>query len=202
MRTRFAAIFVILFSFSLFAENQSGEWKEYGLKEVLGRLKFYAFAKIAQSVRTGASFDQELYVKEAPCNQNFPKLEGNFQCALLRVSSLEDKLAEGSDPEPKTPDAASASSGLTPARTIPSIPMKAKWYEGRTLAGKGVLSVPGKEGESDLKFFYHTDGRLSHYSYEDKIVVFDWKGQELSTILTVKVDAKLRPLGGKEYFFP
>ncbi|PJZ78932.1 LIC_11883 family protein [Leptospira neocaledonica] len=200
MRVRFVIIFYLCFFFSLFAENESGEWKEYGLKEVLGRLKFYAFAKIAQSVRTGASFDQELYVKETPCDQNFPRLEGNFQCALLRVSTLEDTLTDGS--EPKTPSIASATNGLTPSKTIPPIPVKAKWYEGRTLAGKGVLSLPGKEGQSDLKLFYHTDGRLSHYSYEDKIVVFDWKGQELSTILIVKVDPILRPLGGKEYFFP
>lgn len=200
MRTRFAVIVLICFSFSIFAENENGEWKEYGLKEVLGRLKFYAFAKIAQSVRTGASFDQELYVKETPCSLDFPKLEGNFQCALLKVSTFEDKLAENS--EPITPSVTSATNGLTPSKTIPPIPVKAKWYEGRTLAGKGVLSLPGKEGQSDLKLFYHTDGKLSHYSYEDKIVVFDWKGQELSTILIVKVDPKLRPLGGKEYFFP
>ncbi|TGK02238.1 hypothetical protein EHO58_16470 [Leptospira selangorensis] len=200
MRTRFVVIILFCFSFSLFAENEIGEWKEYGLKEVLGRLKFYAFAKIAQSVRTGAYFDQELYVKETPCAHDFPVLEGNFQCALLKVSTFEAKLAESS--EPATPSATSTTNGLTPNKTIPSIPVKAKWYEGRTLAGKGVLSLPGKEGQSDLKLFYHTDGRLSHYSYEDKIVVFDWKGQELSTILTVKVDAKLRPLGGKEYFFP
>ncbi|MEI1278325.1 hypothetical protein V6Z05_08370 [Leptospira venezuelensis] len=200
MRIRFAVIALFCFSFSLSAEDVNGEWKEYGLKEVLGRLKFYAFAKIAQSVRTGASFDQELYVKETPCAQDFPVLEGNFQCALLKVSTLEDKLAESS--EPKTPSsAATGTNGLTPSKTIPPIPTKAKWYEGRTLAGKGVLSLPGKEGQSDLKLFYHTDGKLSHYSYEDKIVVFDWKGQELSTILTVKVDPKLRPLGGKEYFF-
>ncbi|GBF37442.1 LIC_11883 family protein [Leptospira johnsonii] len=200
MRTGFAVIFCFCFSFSLLAETERGEWKEYGLKEVLGRLKFYAFAKIAQSVRTGASFDQELYVKETPCGQDFPKLEGNFQCALLKVSTLEDKLAESS--EPTTPSVASTTNGLTPARTIPPLPIKAKWYEGRTLAGKGVLSLPGKEGQSELKLFYHTDGKLSHYHYEDKIVVFDWKGQELSTILTVKVDHILRPLGGKEYFFP
>ena len=200
MRIRFVVIVLFCISFSLFAGNEIGEWKEYGLKEVLGRLKFYAFAKIAQSVRTGAYFDQELYVKETPCAQDFPVLEGNFQCALLKVSTFEDKLAESS--EPTAPSAVVTTNGLTPAKTIPSIPIKAKWYEGRTLAGKGVLSLPGKEGQSDLKLFYHTDGRLSHYSYQDKIVVFDWKGQELSTILTVKVDAKLRPLGGKEYFFP
>ncbi|TGM86548.1 LIC_11883 family protein [Leptospira licerasiae] len=200
MKIRFVVISLLLLSFSILAENETGEWREYGLKEVLGRLKFYAFAKIAQSVRTGASFDQEMYVKETPCDQNFPRLEGNFQCALLKVSTLEDKLAE-SGSEPTTPNAATANNGLVPNNTIPPIPVKAKWYEGRTLAGKGVLSLPGKEGQSDLKLFYHTDGKLSHYSYEDKIVVFDWKGQELSTILSVKVDGKLRPLGGKEYFF-
>ncbi|TGK38886.1 LIC_11883 family protein [Leptospira andrefontaineae] len=200
MRNRFVVIILFCLSFSLFAENENGEWKEYGLKEVLGRLKFYAFAKIAQSVRTGASFDQELYVKETSCARDFPILEGNFQCALLKVSTFEEKVAENLGPT--TPSAASVANGLTPSKTIPPIPIKAKWYEGRTLAGKGVLSIPGKEGQSDLKLFYHTDGRLSHYSYEDKIVVFDWKGQELSTILTVKVDPKLRPLGGKEYFFP
>lgn len=200
MRNRFVVIILFCLSFSIFSENEIGEWKEYGLKEVLGRLKFYAFAKIAQSVRTGASFDQELYIKETPCDQDFPKLEGNFQCALLKVSTFEDKLAENS--EPITPSVTSATNGLTPSKTIPQVPVKAKWYEGRTLAGKGVLSLPGKDGQGDLKLFYHTDGRLSHYSYEDKIVVFDWKGQELSTILTVKVDPKLRPLGGKEYFFP
>lgn len=200
MRIRFAVIFYLCFSFSLFAESGRGEWKEYGLKEVLGRLKFYAFAKIAQSVRTGASFDQELYIKESSCGLDFPKLEGSFQCALLRVSTLEDTLAENS--EPTNHNSVSASNGLTQGKTINSIPTKAKWYEGRTLAGKGVLSLPGKDGQSDLKLFYHSDGRLSHYSYEDKIVVFDWRGQELSTILTVKVDSKLRPLGGKEYFFP
>ncbi|MGJ4788479.1 hypothetical protein EHQ52_01445 [Leptospira koniambonensis] len=200
MRTRFVIILALCFSFSIFAENENGEWKEYGLKEVLGRLKFYAFAKIAQSVRTGASFDQEIYVKETACNQDFPKLEGNFHCSLLKTSTFEDKLAENS--EPTTPNAASSTNGLTPSKTIPPVPVKAKWYEGRTLAGKGVLSLPGKEGQSDLKLFYHTDGKLSHYSYEDKIVVFDWKGHELSTILIVKVDSLLRPLGGKEYYFP
>ncbi|TGL62399.1 LIC_11883 family protein [Leptospira sarikeiensis] len=190
-------LFLICISFPIFAEgpNGSGEWKEYGLKEVLGRLKFYAFAKIAQSVRTGARFDQELSVRETLCEENFPKLEGEFQCALLKASTIEE-------PEVSTEEVKNPSTGLTQSKTIPSIPTKGKWYEGRTLAGKGVLSVPTKDGTGDLKLFYLVDGRLSHYFFENKIIVFDWKGQELSTILIVKVDSQLRPLGGKEYFFP
>ncbi|WP_246050793.1 LIC_11883 family protein [Leptospira langatensis] len=242
----------ILFAFSLGAETQTG-WKDYGLKEVLGRLKFYAFAKIAQSVRTGVShFDQEFTLREIPCGEDFPKLEGNFQCALLRVSSLEDhssgsnskssQIASGegntssSSQNPATPSenasaekskaaespngsqaSAPASSSIPSQRSLPistasspdpavsvpkKLPIHVKWYEGSTLAGKGVLLIPGQNGEGDLHLYYHTDGRLSHYSFGDSIVVFDWKGKELSTILSVKVDSRLRPLGGKEYFFP
>ncbi|WP_246052971.1 LIC_11883 family protein [Leptospira semungkisensis] len=235
-------IFPILFASFLGAETHNG-WKEYGLKEVLGRLKFYAFAKIAQSVRTGAHFDQEFALKEIPCEDGFPKLEGNFQCGLLRASTLEDHSI-GSDPKSsqgqsnssnvtaassnipssqkqnitegnvskenpslpgpqsrsvnQAPEAAPSQASVTPKK----IPIQVKWYDGSTLAGKGVLLVPGQNGEGDLQLYYHTDGRLSHYSYGDLIVVFDWKGRELSTILSVKVDSRLRPLSGREYFFP
>ncbi|EPG67345.1 hypothetical protein [Leptospira wolffii] len=177
MNIRIWSILSLLLFFSPIL-SLSAEWKEYGLKEVLGRLKYYAFAKIAQSVRRGANFDQEIRLKESPCEDTFPELEGEFRCSWLRVSTVE---AKDSGPEAE---------------------LVGKWYEGHTLAGKGVLSVPGRNGSPDLRIFYHTDGRISHYSFGDRIVVFDWKGQEISTILSVKVDSQLRPLGGKEYFFP
>lgn len=183
---------MILFCFQLNAQSV-GQWKEYSLKQVLGRLKFYAFAKIAQSVRKGVSYSIEREVFQSPCQLDFPKLAENFDCAYLQTGTLDGKIQSPTN-------RSLPSAGLT--STYSPIPISAMWYEGSTLAGKGSLFIPRNQSASgDLKLFYLADGKLSHYASGDRIVVFDWKGNELNTILEVKVDDLLRPLSGREYFF-
>ncbi|EPG75643.1 hypothetical protein LEP1GSC058_2172 [Leptospira fainei serovar Hurstbridge str. BUT 6] len=182
----------ILFCFQLNAQPV-GQWKEYSLKQVLGRLKFYAFAKIAQSVRKGVSYSIEREVFRSPCQQDFPKLADNFDCAFLETARLNGETQSKAD-------RSLPSAGLT--SNYAPIPITGMWYEGSTLAGKGSLLIPRNQSTSgDLKLFYLADGKLSHYASGDMIVVFDWKGNELNTILEVKVDDLLRPLSGREYFF-
>ncbi|EQA37062.1 hypothetical protein LEP1GSC047_0654 [Leptospira inadai serovar Lyme str. 10] len=183
---------MILFCFRLNAQS-AGQWKEYSLKQVLGRLKFYAFAKIAQSVRKGVSYSVEREIFQSPCQRDFPKLAENFDCAFLQTATLDGTTRTQMN---RSLPSASLTSTYSP------IPITAMWYEGSTLAGKGALLVPRNQSASgELKLFYLLDGKLSHYTSGDRIVVFDWKGNELNTILEVKVDDLLRPLSGREYFF-
>ncbi|TGK14658.1 hypothetical protein EHO61_16405 [Leptospira fluminis] len=186
----------ILFHQNLVAEPQhsGGDWKQYNLKQILGRLKYYAFAKIAQSVRKGVPFLQEREIFPVSCPSDFPRLADHFNCSFLESGKFEE------NPAPKE----NLSRAYSPDLSLPAaVPISAKWYEGSTLAGKGALFVPPKDGDkSELRLFYLNNGKLSHYVSGDTIVVFDWQGSELRTILEVKVDDLLRPLGGREYFFP
>ncbi|PJZ68417.1 hypothetical protein CH373_16095 [Leptospira perolatii] len=233
LRLCFAFCVCVSFCFQPLGAEEAGEWKDYSLNEVLSRLKYYAFAKIAHSVRLGVSFEKDGQILEEPCTKDFPKLYGNFNCNLLNLPSFSAKSEENLAEPGKGPSSAEAglvaaeSSGkdsksetLTPPKlsesTVTASLQKnspkivepisnfrnAKQYEGGTLVGKQVIFLPGLGTKgSDLSLFYLANGKLSHYSADDRIVVFDWNGKSLQTILEVKVDKRLRPLSGREYFF-
>lgn len=76
-------------------------------------------------------------------------------------------------------------------------------YSGTTISGKNVVKISSEEdsGES-LRAFYLNNGRLSHYEFRDRIIVFDWSGSKLKAILDIKVDSMFRPLSGREIILP
>ncbi|EMF70250.1 hypothetical protein LEP1GSC145_4079 [Leptospira interrogans serovar Djasiman str. LT1649] len=70
-------LFYTLFLFlnvSVFPES----WKEYSLRELIGRLKYYTYAKVAQSLRKEYLTDQEQIWEDWNCTVPVPELPGPF----------------------------------------------------------------------------------------------------------------------------
>ncbi|EQA55285.1 LIC_11883 family protein [Leptospira kmetyi] len=209
--------FLILFLFlnvSVSAEEPS--WKEYSLRELIGRLKYYTYAKVAQSLRREYPASQEQVWENSPCSISIPELPGPFFCGLLKQQSPSTHASVSSS------DAASTTSSLSPANATTASanspspnrglnpnpgPLKEykniQLYSGTTISGKNVAQIGSEEnpGES-LRAFYLNNGQLSHYEFQDRILIFDWSGSKLNAILEVKVDPILRPLSGREILFP
>ncbi|EMY79589.1 hypothetical protein LEP1GSC060_1279 [Leptospira weilii serovar Ranarum str. ICFT] len=206
--------FFILFSFlnvPVFAQNS--DWKEYSLGELIGRLKYYTYAKVAQSLRKEYPIDQEQTWEDVVCTIPVPELPGPFFCGLLKrqhpsesqkfsepetiSSSPASEKLSASVPKILSPHAAY---GLNPGLKVYK---NIQLYSGTTISGKNVVKIDSEEnpGES-LRAFYLNNGQLSHYEFRDKILIFDWSGSKLNAILEVKTDSIRRPLGGREILFP
>lgn len=71
----FCILFLIL-NVSVFAENS--EWKEYTLKELIGKLKYYTYAKVAQSLRREYPANREQIWESGNCSVSVPDPPGLF----------------------------------------------------------------------------------------------------------------------------
>ncbi|AXR68820.1 LIC_11883 family protein [Leptospira mayottensis] len=201
--------FFILFLFlnvSVFAQNS--DWKEYSLRELIGRLKYYTYAKVAQSLKKEYAINQEQVWEDEVCTIPVPPLPGPFFCGLLKqqVPSESQKLTpspetmSSSPISEKLPTSASETLSLNPSLKVYK---NIQLYSGTTISGKNVVKIDSEEnpGES-LRAFYLNNGQLSHYEFQDRILIFDWVGSKLNAILEVKTDPIRRPLGGREILFP
>ncbi|MBW0434632.1 hypothetical protein HGB47_13505 [Leptospira yasudae] len=188
-----------------FLSAEEAKWKEYSLRELIGRLKYYTYAKVAQSLRREYPAAQEQVWENSSCALSLPELPGPFFCGLLKqqhpsAGSSEKLSVPSPSPAPETVSPASALAGPnTNFKEFKNVQL----YSGTTISGKNVVQLSSEEnpGES-LRAFYLHDGRLSHYEFQDRILIFDWSGSKLNAILEVKVDSILRPLGGREILFP
>lgn len=201
-------VFCGLFSFlniSVFAQNS--DWKEYSLRELVGRLKYYTYAKVAQSLKKEYTIDQEQVWEDGVCTIPVPPLPGSFFCGLLKqqAPSESQKLPETMSSSPiseKLPTSASEtlSRGFNPSLKVYK---NIQLYSGTTISGKNVVKIDSEENPGEfLRAFYLNTGQLSHYEFQDRILIFDWVGSKLNAILEVKTDPIRRPLGGREISFP
>ncbi|WP_061222660.1 LIC_11883 family protein [Leptospira weilii] len=203
--------FCILFSFlnvSVLAQNS--DWKEYSLKELIGRLKYYTYAKVAQSLKKEYAINQEQVWEGGVCTIPVPPLPGPFFCGLLKqqVPSESQKLTpspeaiSSSSISEKLPESApeTLSRGFNPSLKVYK---NIQLYSGTTISGKNVVKIDSEENPGEfLRAFYLNNGQLSHYEFQDRILIFDWSGSKLNAILEVKTDPIRRPLGGREILFP
>lgn len=209
--------FLILFlSLNVSVSAEEPAWKEYSLRELIGRLKYYTYAKVAQSLRREYPASQEQVWENSPCSISLPELPGPFFCGLLKQQSSSAQTSASTSEVVSTPSSLSASNTTTASANSPSstrglnpnpAPVKEykniQLYSGSTISGKNVAQIGSEEspGES-LRAFYLNNGQLSHYEFQDRILIFDWSGSKLNAILEVKVDPILRPLSGREILFP
>ncbi|EMJ96046.1 LIC_11883 family protein [Leptospira alstonii] len=207
--------FCIVFSFlnvSVFAQNS--DWKEYSLRELIGRLKYYTYAKVAQSLRKEYTIDREQIWEDGVCKVPVPPLPGPFFCGLLKQQYPSE--SQKSTPSPETISSSPISERLPESVSETLSPHSAyglnpglkvykniQLYSGTTISGKNVVKIDSEEnpGES-LRAFYLNNGQLSHYEFQDRILIFDWSGSKLNAILEVKTDPIRRPLSGREILFP
>lgn len=182
--------FSIFFFLNVPIGADSGSWKEYQLRDLIGRLKYYTFAKVAQSLRGVYPTSQEQQWEISNCFVSVPELPGPFFCGLLRHQH--------------------PTSSQDPTQNVETGPVAAskefkniQLYTGTTISGKNVVQITSDENPGDsLRAFYLSSGHLSHYEFQDRILIFDWSGSKLNGILEVKVDPILRPLSGREILFP
>ncbi|WP_423790240.1 LIC_11883 family protein [Leptospira ellisii] len=228
-RIWFATALSVLLFCSVSSGAEESRWKEYSLRELIGRLKYYTFAKVAQSLRGTYPVNQEQIWENADCIAPVSELPGPFFCGLLRYQAGTDSVSANSfsaappevsasaqnttsvaqsqnpaSPAPGSPPNVSGGNGPTVSRSLTanSIPKEYKniqLYSGTTIAGKNVVRVVLEE--DTLRAFYLTNGQISHYEFRDKVVIFDWSGSKLNSILEVRVDPILRPLSGREFHF-
>ncbi|EMO41867.1 hypothetical protein LEP1GSC186_1889 [Leptospira noguchii serovar Autumnalis str. ZUN142] len=194
----FYTIFLFL-NVSVFAQN----WKEYSLRELIGRLKYYTYAKVAQSLRKEYLADREQMWEDWSCTVPIPELPGPFFCGLLKQQFPSELEPEVSLPEMVPLEKRSVSP--VPLALNPSLKVykNIQLYSGITISGKNVVKINSEEDPSEsLRAFYLNSGQLSHYEFRDRIIVFDWSGSKLKAILDVKVDSMFRPLSGREIILP
>lgn len=183
-------IFSIFFFLNISVGADGHSWKEYQLKELIGRLKYYTFAKVAQSLRGVYPASQEQLWEKSNCLVSVPELPGPFFCGLLRHQ------------HPSSAPDSSLNSDTN--QNVSSKEFKnVQLYTGTTISGKNVVQISSEENPGDsLRAFYLSNGQISHYEFQDRILIFDWSGSKLNGILEVKVDPILRPLSGREVLFP
>ncbi|WP_000736235.1 LIC_11883 family protein [Leptospira interrogans] len=198
-------LFYTLFLFlnvSVFPES----WKEYSLRELIGRLKYYTYAKVAQSLRKEYLTDQEQIWEDWNCTVPVPELPGPFFCGLLKqqfpLESVSEKISSVSSPETMIQEKSSVSPVLALNPSL-KVYKNIQLYSGMTISGKNVVKIDSDENPSEsLRAFYLNNGQLSHYEFRNRIIVFDWSGSKLKAILDVKVDSMFRPLSGREIILP
>lgn len=198
LRTFFYFIVFLFLNVSVSAQN----WKEYSLRELIGRLKYYTYAKVAQSLRKEYLTDQEQMWEDWDCVVPIPELPGPFFCGLLKQQFPSELEPEVSVPEMMPLEKRSMSPVLALNPSV-KVYKNIQLYSGTTISGKNVVKISSEEdsGES-LRAFYLNNGRLSHYEFRDRIIVFDWSGSKLKAILDIKVDSMFRPLFGREIILP
>ncbi|WP_017850146.1 LIC_11883 family protein [Leptospira interrogans serovar Szwajizak] len=200
-------LFYTLFLFlnvSLVAEE--ARWKEYSLRELIGRLKYYTYAKVAQSLRKEYLTGQEQMWEDWDCTVPVPELPGPFFCGLLKQQfppeSVSEKISSVSSPETMISEKPSVSSALALNPSL-KVYKNIQLYSGMTISGRNVVKIDSDENPSEsLRAFYLNNGQLSHYEFRDRIIVFDWSGSKLKAILDVKVDSMFRPISGREIILP
>ncbi|EMJ91553.1 hypothetical protein LEP1GSC198_1867 [Leptospira kirschneri str. JB] len=198
LRTFFYFIVFLFLNVSVSAQN----WKEYSLRELIGKLKYYTYAKVAQSLRKEYLTDQEQMWEDWDCVVPIPELPGPFFCGLLKQQFPSELEPEVSVPEMVPLEKRSVNPALALNSSI-KVYKNIQLYSGTTISGKNVVKISSEEdsGES-LRAFYLNNGQLSHYEFRDRIIVFDWSGSKLKAILDIKVDSMFRPLSGREIILP
>ncbi|PJZ55137.1 LIC_11883 family protein [Leptospira adleri] len=183
-------VFIIFFILNVSVGADGHSWKEYQLKELIGRLKYYTYAKVAQSLRGVYPASQEQQWEKSDCFVSVPELPGPFFCGLLRHQH----------PSSVSDSSLNAETNQNPAsKEFKNVQL----YTGTTISGKNVVQISSEENPGDsLRAFYLSNGQISHYEFQDRILIFDWSGSKLNGILEVKVDPILRPLSGRELLFP
>ncbi|XDD45161.1 hypothetical protein AB3N60_10580 [Leptospira sp. WS39.C2] len=162
-------------------------------------LKSVAFATIRSTVMANHSKFIEKETNYQTCSGDFPNMPGDFPCNFLDESGNTDQVAtqsEVSDGE--------FAEGRDPEDMNPSGKIRIKVSKEKSRNLNGVVVFIG-EGENQLSLFYSPKGQISHYKYQNTIVIFVWnqidENPTLSQLYFVKVDGDFFPEEVKEYTF-
>lgn len=162
-------------------------------------LKSVAYATIRSTVMAQYSKLEEKETNFQSCSDEFPSMPGDFPCNFLDVTgatiqvdtssqSNDGEFAEGRDPEDMNPSG--------------KIRIKVSKEKSRNLNGSVFLIG---EGDSKLSLFFQPKGQISHYLYQNTIVIFVWNMKaeipQLSHLYFVKVNRDFFPEEVKEFTF-
>ncbi|MGV3667613.1 MAG: LIC_11883 family protein [Leptospira bouyouniensis] len=196
----FLLLFILTFGFffvELFASDS--KIKLIPKQKTAKVLKSVAYATIRSTVMATYSRLEEKETTYNACSDEFPSMPGDFPCNLLDFSGTTDQVnvqteisdgefAEGRDPEDMNPSG--------------KIRIKVSKEKSRNLNGNVILIG---EGENQLSLFYSPKGQISHYHFQNTIVIFVWNHNEdqpqLSSLYFVKVGGDYFPEEVKEYSF-
>lgn len=188
---------ILIFIGSLFASDS--KLKLIPKQKTAKVLKSVAYATIRSTVMGNYSRIEEKETTYQTCSDAFPSMPGDFPCNFLDFTGTTDQVnvqseisdgefAEGRDPEDMNPSG--------------KIRIKVSKEKSRNLNGN-VIQLG--EGDSKLSLFYHPKGQISHYLYQNTIVIFVWKpsleNPQLTHLYFVKVNADYFPEEVKEYTF-
>ncbi|BDA79333.1 hypothetical protein LPTSP3_g22630 [Leptospira kobayashii] len=179
--------------------NEVAKFNPISKKQFSSKLKGIAFATIRSTITKDYSFTESREVKYVPCNDEFPKLPGDFPCSLL--SWDEDLIVI--DDKKKTEDAESVDLEVTEEHELGGkVMVLLSKIKSPNQNGKVVLFG---EGEETLKLFYQPSGFISHYQFKEEVVAFKWETNSgkltLVGIVILKLDSDSFPVSGKELSF-
>ncbi|TGM53889.1 hypothetical protein EHQ91_02510 [Leptospira biflexa] len=197
---KLVSILILFFAFFLGAVYPSETKIKLIPKQKTAKvLKSVAYATIRSTVMATYSRFEEKETNHNTCSDGFPSMPGDFPCNLLDFSGTSDQVnvqseisdgefAEGRDPEDMNPSG--------------KIRIKVSKDKSRNLNGNVILLG---EGENQLSLFYFPKGQISHYLYQNMIVIFVWNQNEptaqLSHLYFVKVGSDFFPEEVKEFAF-
>jgi hypothetical protein len=170
------------------------EWKSLSEKELRGKLKGYAFAKIRTTMLKKMEYKEEKDFFYSPCSESFPNLPGDFPCNFLQIEEDVPKPGAGSEYR---------EGGVV---TLAKSKIKTPLIGGDAYLLGSDTATQGKEiSKEAIYLFYNPEKTISHYRIGNRAVVFRWKNESgketLKSILVVDLDKDFWAKSGREIDF-
>jgi hypothetical protein len=187
--------------FVLIATPNENLFQEIPKKKMVSKLKGLAFATIRTSIIKSYSFTEPKEIRYVPCQTGFLSLPGDFPCSLLTWDDeavfVDNKNSafDSANTETESPDLEqNIEDALGGIVTVHFSKVKSPNIGGE------VLRLG--EDEDKLILFYEKEGHLSHYTFQNQVVIFRWKSFEtakkLDGVTIFKLDGNSFPLVGWE----
>ncbi len=145
-------------------------------------LKSVAYATIRSTLLHNYQFREARFVSPMDCPHKFPSLPGFFGCHLLEFPEISDSLSTTAS----TMDSQFADGEIEMQELQDSFSeakSKSPFMNGR------VARV--SRGDKEILAFYSTNDYISHYKFQDQIVIFKWKQDSKKLLLSSLIFVKL-----------